>query len=587
MQKRWSAKVKQFAETPRGGAPKRTARQRNAGADDTQNEEAGCPLDLLSGTDNVLGANLLEDTADEVARDEMQFQLDDPAQYTSIWEAEDYSVYLNMLSLFENVLTFYRWLRLPFFWSSLDAAAAERSCQTALTSVQVLMDGIRMISPRLSKEGKLLLAGWNIPKFHMLVHLISQIQQFGPPVFWDVEAGESNHKFIVKNNAVTCQKRGGGVFLRQLTLRMWANQTLWLMCSWLGVDPQDTATLVQGRCPNVFVADNKPDNGPEDESEKPLLVVGHTNTRMTTNIIIPGEETSQEVPTNQEPTQGGSICHAGPPRHVFLGADTGREISRRNAELDDGGGLRRDLEHENDVREFHETDSILVHHTFHTSRTRGLVFPMFATKWFKRNHTLFTISPGQPDPVSTDVLCFTEITHRVLGTIRCHPNYQGDGPWRDWVKATFKKTGTTVARTYLCQVLCFIKSPQHMLNSPDLVLLRTTCAREAEDTAASSVLFHRWKKDFDEDGEANVQMVPIERIKASVGVVDENPEMIADRDGVSSFLNTEEERQLMREDLGNRQVCKDIVWEVLSIEKWASEFCNKATERVSQIVTPR
>jgi hypothetical protein len=100
-------------------------------------------------------------------------------------------------------------------------------------------------------------------------------------------------------------------------------------------------------------------------------------------------------------------------------------------------------------------------------------------------------------------------------------------------------------------------------------------------------LFHRWKKDFDEDGEANVQMVPIERIKASVGVVDENPEMIADRDGVSSFLNTEEERQLMREDLGNRQVCKDIVWEVLSIEKWASEFCNKATERVSKIVTPR
>ena len=249
--------------------------------------------------------------------------------------------------------------------------------------------------------------------------------------------------------------------------------------------------------------------------------------------------------------------------------------------------MRRNQEHENEVREFHETDSILVHHTFHTSRTRGLVFPMFATKWFKRNHTLFTICPGQPDPVSTDVHCFTEITHRDHGNIRCHPNYQGDGAWRDWVKAFFKKTGTTVARVYLCQVICFVKSPQHLLDSPDLVLLRTTCARDDDDLTASSVLFQRWKKDFDEDGEANLQVVPIERIKAAVGVVDENPVMIADQDGASSSLNTEEERQLMREDQGNRQVCKDIVCEFLFNKEWAVEFCNKATERIRRNVTPR
>ena len=198
--------------------------------------------------------------------------------YTSIWQAEDYSVFLNMLSLFENVLTFYRWLRRPYFWSMQDDTAAKKSCQAALQAVQVLMDGIRTISPRLSKDGKLLLAGWNIPKFHMLLHLISQIQQFGPPVFWDVEAGESNHKFIVKNNAVTCQKRGGGVFLRQLSLRMWAQQTLWMMCSWLGVDRNDTAKLVQGRCPEVFVDNCTGRKGDDQDNNQPILIDGHTNT---------------------------------------------------------------------------------------------------------------------------------------------------------------------------------------------------------------------------------------------------------------------------------------------------------------------
>ena len=145
----------------------------------------------------------MEDAADESLREEMEYEEGDWIGFASIWQAADYSVFLNMLSLFENVLTFHRWLRNPTFWTTQDNESAERSRKKALRSVQVLMDGILMISPRLSKEGKLLLTGWNIPKFHMLIHLISQIQQFGPPVFWDVEAGESKHKYTIKNNAIT------------------------------------------------------------------------------------------------------------------------------------------------------------------------------------------------------------------------------------------------------------------------------------------------------------------------------------------------------------------------------------------------
>ena len=231
-------------------------------------------------------------------------------------------------------------------------------------------------------------------------------------------------------------------------------------------------------------------------------------------------------------------------------------------------------------------DRIWVHHTFHASHTRGLVFPMFATKWCQRNHNLFTILPGLADSIQATVECFTEIKHYLHGTIRCHPNYQGEGPWRDWVKANFKKTGSTVARLYLCQVICFIKSLQNKLDSPNCVLLRATNTRLPEDYNESSLLFRRWRKDFDVDVEANVQMVPIDQIKAVVGVVDENPEMIADRDGVSSFLNTAEERELLSVDIGARKFCKDIVREVLPIEKWGDEFCKKPTRLVQRIVQP-
>jgi hypothetical protein len=276
----------------------------------------------------------------------------------------------------------------------------------------------------------------------------------------------------------------------------------------------------------------------------------------------------------------------GVPRHVFIDQEVAIGIAARDEELLEQGHQRIAMDNENNEREPHATDRIQVSHTFHSWRTTGLVVPMFATKWFQRNHALFTIIPGQPDAIESTVQCFTEIKHLRHGTIRCHPNYQSDGPWRDWVKANFKKTGTTVARLYLCQVICFIKMPQTRLDVPGCVLLRTTHTRSEQDYNESSVLFHRWRKDYDEDAEANVQMVSIDRIKSVVGVVDENPEMIADRHGVSSFLNTAEERQLLTVDLGARQYCKDIVWEVLPIEKWCDEFCEKATRRVQKIVQP-
>jgi hypothetical protein len=83
------------------------------------------------------------------------------------------------------------------------------------------------------------------------------------------------------------------------------------------------------------------------------------------------------------------------------------------------------------------------------------------------------------------------------------------------------------------------------------------------------VLFKRWRKAFTDNGDAMVILIPIKNIIRSVGVVDENPEMIEEKHGVRLFLNSKEEQQLLLDD---HEICHDVVWEVLDIKMWAGEF---------------
>ena len=79
------------------------------------------------------------------------------------------------------------------------------------------MDGIHHVAPRIGKGGQALGNGWKIPNLYLLLHIPCQISNFGPHKSSDVEAEESNHKDLVKKNAITTQKWSGGVFLKQLS----------------------------------------------------------------------------------------------------------------------------------------------------------------------------------------------------------------------------------------------------------------------------------------------------------------------------------------------------------------------------------
>ena len=67
-------------------------------------------------------------------------------------------------------------------------------------------------------------------------------------------------------------------------------------------------------------------------------------------------------------------------------------------------------------------------------------------------------------------------------------------------------------------------------------------------------------------------LIPIVNIIGPVGVIDENPEMIEEKHGVALFLNSDEERAILKEDGIDKAQCHDIVWEVLDIQSWSNEF---------------
>ena len=136
------------------------------------------------------------------------------------------------------------------FWESNPESPEAKATSTAsLESVRIMMDGIRRYAPRLDKKGKLMTNGWMIPKFHNLVHIVKQIQNFGPARLLDVESEESNHKEIVKLNARTCQKRGNGKFDAQLAENIWWMQSLDMLRESAGIPEDRIAQLKEGKSP--------------------------------------------------------------------------------------------------------------------------------------------------------------------------------------------------------------------------------------------------------------------------------------------------------------------------------------------------
>ena len=92
----------------------------------------------------------------------------------------------------------------------------------------------------------------------------------------------------------------------------------------------------------------------------------------------------------------------------------------------------------------------------------------------------------------TTIDCCTEIMHNQL-LMRCHPSYQGEGPWFDWVSVHFEAwtfNGKTFPEgNYPCKVLAILSKQQNTFLEETEIVVQSSLAH----TGKGSVLFEEWE----------------------------------------------------------------------------------------------
>jgi hypothetical protein len=87
--------------------------------------------------------------------------------------------------------------------------------------------------------------------------------------------------------------------------------------------------------------------------------------------------------------------------------------------------------------------------------------------------------------------CWTEYKHNKL-LMRCHPSYQGEGPWFDWVSVYFEactiKKKKFLKGNYPCKVVAILPKQHNSLLGETEVIVQ--CA--GSKTKKVSVLFEEW-----------------------------------------------------------------------------------------------
>jgi hypothetical protein len=92
----------------------------------------------------------------------------------------------------------------------------------------------------------------------------------------------------------------------------------------------------------------------------------------------------------------------------------------------------------------------------------------------------------------TTIHCCTEYMHTQL-LIRCHPSYQGEGPWFDWVSVHFEActlNGKVFPEgCYPCKVMAIVPRQQNAFLEETEVIVQSAQSRTNKD----SVLFVEWE----------------------------------------------------------------------------------------------
>jgi hypothetical protein len=96
------------------------------------------------------------------------------------------------------------------------------------------------------------------------------------------------------------------------------------------------------------------------------------------------------------------------------------------------------------------------------------------------------------DNIITSIHCCTEYMHN-QSVMRCHPSYQGEGPWFDWVSVHFQArrlNGKAFPEgNYPCKVMAIVPKQLNAFMEETAIVVQSAQSRTGND----SVLFVEWE----------------------------------------------------------------------------------------------
>ena len=117
----------------------------------------------------------------------------------------------DFIELAEALLAFHAWSRLDRY--PVDADTKKIPTETYRRSIQKMLGMIRFYMPR--ENGM----GWGIQKFHDILHLVDDMERFGPSQGFNCQCAECGLKYWAKLMASTSQMRGYNTFCEQCASR--------------------------------------------------------------------------------------------------------------------------------------------------------------------------------------------------------------------------------------------------------------------------------------------------------------------------------------------------------------------------------
>lgn len=391
------------------------------------------------------------------------------------------------VELMETMLCFEAWYKNGPFWTLADAPEGEKAAKKAIAQ---MLDAIRRVIPR--KCGQ----GWNLQKFHALLHVAIEITYWGSPQNFDAAVGERNHKTLIKLLCVTAQKWGEHILLGQLSARVTEAAVLHKASSRMGITQR--SKVVSG----ILDVDNEcPSAGGSQSSSHDTMSGSHTlHTR---------EAGSNSTSSSSDGSHNWQLIHKNP---LFV--------------------LEIDLD------------------------TNGFVKD-WQVMWNSKQQGALHLHPSLEDFLCREycnvrghvhIECFPEVKHSSGVTFRSHPNYRSEGPWTDWAMVRWDVEGGVDADSqevqqecafgqnmYPAKILCFVRVTDEYSEEMDAsgsssgrseTIEAVVHSCEASDRSADSLIAERWTLEYDrKTNRPKYRAVPLQALTQCIFVVEECPGM--------------------------------------------------------------